>query len=109
VSGELDGVTHILHWVPGYLVKGGCTWGDGTWELQEIVSYLAGEPLTSPGWDLDGEPRDIEADDFTEWIASLTGFRVTVEKSSARITCPRALRFRREEPVWLVRPTGGAR
>lgn len=95
--------THILHWVPGYLVKGGCDWGDGWWELQPLADYEAGEPQGNPDWYLEGEPRDIEADDFTEWIAGLTGYPVSVEKSSVRITCPRALRTSRE-PVWYVRP-----
>lgn len=100
-------MTHVLYWVPGYLVKGGCEWGDGTWELQEIASYEAGEPPSSPDWGMEGEPRDIDANDFTDWIASLTGYPVTVEKDSVSITCVRALRFFRSEPVWWVRPAEG--
>jgi hypothetical protein len=98
------GATHILHWVPGYLVKGGCDWGDGWWELQPLSAYEAGEPQLDPDWYLEGEDRDIDADDFTEWIAEMLGFPVMVEKSYTRITCLRRFRVNREEPVWYVRP-----
>jgi hypothetical protein len=97
-------VTHVLHWVPGYLIRGGAVWGDGWWELQSIADYDAGEPQTDPAWMLEAEPRDIDADDFTEWIAEMVGYPVEVEKSSTRITCLRALKWNREEPVWLVYP-----
>lgn len=97
-------VTHVLHWVPGYLVRGG---SDGWWELQPVADYDAGEPQLDPDWYLEDEPRDIDAADFTEWIASLAGFPVTVEQDSVRITSPRSLRFFRPEPVWWIRPAEG--
>jgi hypothetical protein len=93
--------THILHWVPGYLVRGDC---DGWWELQPAAAYDVGEPQLDPDWYLEDEPRDIDAADFAEWIASLVGYPVTVEKDWTDITCWRALRFRRPEPLWLVCP-----
>ena len=61
--------THILHWVPGYLVKGGADWGDGWWELQTIAAYESGEPQQDPEWTLEDEPRDVDAGDFTDWIS----------------------------------------
>jgi hypothetical protein len=89
--------THILHW------------GDGRWELQSIAGYASGDPQTDPEWTLEGEPRDIDAADFTEWMSGLTGFPVDVEQSvtritTTRVTCRRALEWNREEPVWLVYP-----
>jgi hypothetical protein len=36
--------------------------------------------------------------------AEMTGCPVTVEKSYTRITCVRALRFRRKEPLFYVIP-----
>jgi hypothetical protein len=96
--------THILHWVPGYLVKGGYDGGDGWWELQSITGYESGEPQADEDWYLEDEPRDIDAADFTEWIGSLAGYPVTVEKSFTKITCWRRFRVNREEPVWLVYP-----
>jgi hypothetical protein len=96
--------THILHWVPGYLVRGGCDWGDGWWELQSVTDYESGEPQLDPEWVIEGEDRDIDAAEFTGWMSGLIGWPVTVEKSSTRITCLRALKWNREEPVWLVLP-----
>jgi len=93
--------THVLHWAPGYLVKSS---HDGWWELQDIASYEAGEPQEDLHWALEFEGRDIDAADFTEWIAGLVGYPVTVEKSWTRITCPRALRFLRPEPLFYVSP-----
>ena len=98
--------THIMHWVPGYLIRGGADWGDGWWDLQDIASYEAGRPQLDPDWSIEGESRDIDADDFTEWIAGMTGYPVAVEKSWTRITCWRRLRFRRREPLFYVIPAG---
>jgi hypothetical protein len=100
--------THVLHWVPGYLIKGGAVRGDGWWELQTVDDYEADELQTDPDWILEGDGRDIDAAEFTEWIASLTGYPVTVEKSWVAITCWRVLRFRRPEPLWYVSPAEGA-
>lgn len=94
----MTAATHVLHWIPPYVD------GTGTWALQDIDAYEAGEPATDPAWLLEDEPRDIDASDFTGWISGLTGYPVTVEKDSVRITCPQAFRFLREEPVWYVRP-----
>jgi hypothetical protein len=90
--------THILYWVPPYVD------GEGTWELQDIASYEAGESQPDPEWMLPGEPRDIDGGDFTAWIEGIVGYPVAVRESSVRITCPRALRFWRREPAWYVIP-----
>ena len=102
-SGPLDpepgtGATHVLHWVPPYVD------GEGTWELQTCADYDAGKLPSRPDWMLESEPRDIDAGDFTGWIAGITGYPVTVEQDWVRITCPRAFRFMRREPLWWVRP-----
>ncbi len=99
--------THVLHWVPAYLVRGSFD-GDGWWKLQSLATYDAGEPQLDPDWYIEGEGRDIDAAGYTEWIASMVGWPVTVEKSWTRITCLRALRFRRPEPLFYVSPAGVA-
>lgn len=93
---------HVLHWVPPYVG------GEGTWELQDIASWEAGDPPVDPGWGMEDEARDIDANDFTEWIAGLVGYPVDVEKDFVRISCPAALRFWRREPVWWVWPACAA-
>lgn len=91
-------VTYVLHWVPPYLG------GNGSWELQDIASWKAGEPPADPEWGMEDEGRDIDAADFADWLASLIGCPVSVEKDWVRITCPAAFRFWRREPVWWVWP-----
>ena len=94
-----EGATHILYWVPAE-VNG----ADGEWGLTDIASYEAGVPQSDPEWIIDDEPRDIDAGDLTEWIAVMTGYPVTVEKSSALPVFLREAGWDREEPVWYVRP-----
>jgi len=86
--------THVLHWVPGCLVKSSHGW----WELQDIAEYDAGVPQLHPDWLIAGEGRDLDAADFAGWIAGLVGYPVIVEKSWARITCPHP------EPLFYVSP-----
>jgi hypothetical protein len=94
--------THVLYWMPPYLTGTRSGW----WDLQDIASYEAGQPQLDLEWALEDEPRGIDAADFTDWIGGMTGFPVTVVKSWARITCWRALRFRRREPLFYVFPDG---
>jgi len=94
--------THILYWMPAYLTGTGTGW----WDLQDIASYEAGHPQIDVEWSIEDESRDIDAADFTAWIGSMTGYPVAVEKSWARITCPRRLRFHRREPLFYVFPAG---
>jgi hypothetical protein len=91
--------THILHWVPPYVDRDG-----GCWDLQTLADYDAGVEQTDPEWQLDGEPRDIDANDFTGWIGELVGYPVTVVEGFARITDWRRLRFRCKEPLFFVVP-----
>jgi hypothetical protein len=94
--------THVLHWMPPYLTDTRAGW----WDLQDIASYEAGLPQLDLEWALEFEPRDIDAADFADWIASMVGYPVTVVKAWIRITCWRALRFRRCEPLFYVIPAG---
>jgi hypothetical protein len=96
----MNAPTHILHWVPGYLNSD----GNGLWELQHLADYAAGLTQLHPGWRLEDEPRDIDAADFTGWIAGLVGCPVTVQPWANRVTCWRHLRFRRREPAFLIAP-----
>lgn len=94
----MTAVMYVLHWIPPYVD------GTGTWALQDLDSWQAGEPVTDPAWLLEDEPRDIDANVLADWIAGLVGYPVVIEKDSVRITCPRALRFMKQEPVWWIWP-----
>jgi hypothetical protein len=89
--------THVLAWVPGYLVKGGA----GFWDLQDAAAYEAYEPGPQwPGIDL---PRDATVTDLAAGVAGMLGYEVRLELAYARHTCLRRLWFRRREPVYYVR------
>lgn len=96
--------THVLHWVPGYVTSTGC----GTWELQDVAAYEAGEP---GGRDPEHDaPRDAPAAELALLVAEQLGYPVELEPDHARI---RAVDLRPlnvhigTEPVYYVRPAPG--
>jgi ADP-ribose pyrophosphatase YjhB (NUDIX family) len=91
----VQGVTHVLHWVPPYLTDGYTGW----WVLQDLDSYTAGAAQDGPEL---AAPRESLRRDLAQWAGSQLGYPVLLRLDYATITCLRALRWRRREPVWYV-------
>jgi hypothetical protein len=91
----VQGVTHVLHWVPPYLT-GSCT---GWWALQDLGGYNVGAAANGPEL---AAPRESLRRDLAQWTGSQLGYPVLLRPGYAMITCLRALRWRRREPFWHV-------
>lgn len=94
-SASAQGVTHVLHWVPPYLTGTPA----GQWELQGLDGYNAGSAPDGPEL---AAPRESLRRDLAQWAGSQLGYPVLLRPGYATITCLRALRLWRREPVYYV-------
>jgi hypothetical protein len=91
-------VTHVLAWLPPYLIAGSRT---GWWDLHTLAAYEAGEPPAEWAQGLD-DNRDAEECCLEDWVQDRLGYPVTLEKGEVEIRPRRSLRWHRE-PVYYVR------
>jgi hypothetical protein len=97
--------THVISYFPPYLLsrRSRRTFPDGMWDLQDAVSYEAGEPVT----DLDSSmcgPGDTAPAHLASWAAAVLGYSVTLTAETVELRAGRVpfLRPWRTELVYYV-------
>jgi hypothetical protein len=96
-------VTHVLAWVPGYLVEdpsGECP--DGYWSLQKADDFDEGLPSPGGKWAL-GEPRDASLATLAGWAKGrLRTKTLTLVSDWTSYRLPGEEQDRGPEPVYYV-------
>lgn len=105
----MNGATHVISYFPPYLLgrRSRRRFPDGMWDLQDVASYEAGEPVTELDLSVTG-PRDTAPAHLAAWAAAVLGFSVTLTAETAEVRPGRVpfLRPWRTELVYYVTPAG---
>ena len=94
--------THVLVWVPPYLLEGG---GDGGWDLWALHDFEAGVTHDyPPGTDL---PRDTDLALLAQWAAGHLGYPVTLAPGMQEIRLHWWSQWH-TRPIYYVQPAEAA-
>jgi len=90
--------THVLVWVPPYLLEGG---GDGGWDLWVLRDFETGTTRDyPPGTDL---PRDTDPGLLAQWVAAHLGYPVALAPGVQEIRLHWWSRWH-TRPIYYVQP-----
>jgi hypothetical protein len=80
VTTATDTATHVLVWIPPYLLKG---WDEGYWELQARAGFESG--THDMDWESVDLPRDTGLDALAQWVQEQLGYEVTLVRVQEEI------------------------